>query len=175
MNINNIYINDNVIYKIYKNLELNDKITFTYINKFTYDNYIDINKKLIYCYLNNYKIFYKLLNYYKYNYNELVYIFIKCINNINYVSEYSINCNINYNYIDLRFFFELIILNKELIKDIRIYSKLNNVLKLLLTEIKKSCYLSRSETIWKIQSKPHLRSLNSCFKPLINNWNYLIY
>ena len=39
MDFNKVYLDDNLLYKIYNLLSFNDMITFSYINQYTYNNY----------------------------------------------------------------------------------------------------------------------------------------
>lgn len=174
MDLNSIYIHEDIIFLIYKKLNINSKIIFSYINKFTYNNYKSINKKLIYNYIyTDYLLFKKILNYYNYSNLELELIAKKCLINIPIISEKKtgsyqtngLNNKLNY-YYDLRYFFELIMNNlsiKNLFK-----SNSNNKIKLMLNKIINNKYLSRHETLWNISSDPSLRTLNWNFKPYDN-------
>lgn len=178
MELNSIYLDENIINIIYNKLEINSKIKFAYLNKFTYTNYKCINKTLIYNYIyTDYILFKKLLNFFNYNEKELLLIGRTCLENIPKIAEkktrsfqtYGINnklrrLNRNYYYYDLRYFFELIMNNisvKELIKS----KDINDKIKLMLNKIVKYRYLSRFETLWKISSEPSLRTLNWDFTP----------
>jgi hypothetical protein len=53
MEFNLIYIDENITSLIYNKLDINSKIIFAYINNFTFNNYISIDKKLIDKYIYN--------------------------------------------------------------------------------------------------------------------------
>ena len=172
MEFNSIYLDENIINIIYNKLEINSKIKFAYINKFSYTNYKCINKTLIYNYIYTYYIlFKKLLNFFNYNETELLKIGRTCLENIPKIAEKrtgsfqtnGLNNKLNY-YYDLRYFFELIMNNisiKELIK----LNDVNDKIKFMLNKIVKYRYLYRFETLWKISSEPSLRTLNWNFTP----------
>jgi len=181
MELNSIYLDENIINIIYNKLEINSKIKFAYINKFTYTNYKCINKTLIYNYIyTDYILFKKLLIFFNYNEKELLLIGRTCLENIPKIAEKKtgsfqtngINNNkLNY-YYDLRYFFELIMNNisiKELIKS----NDINDEIKFMLNKIFKYRYLSRFETLWKISSEPSLRTLNWNFNPCDKDINWI--
>ena len=181
MELNSIYLDDNIINLIYNKLDIDSKIIFTYTNYFTYYNYNNINKTLIYNYIySDYLLFKKLLNYFDYSSFELLKIGNTCLENIPKIAEKKtgsfqtngINNNkLNY-YYDLRYFFELIINNisiKELIKS----NDINDEIKFMLNKIVKYRYLSRFETLWKISSEPSLRTLNWNFSPCDKDINWI--
>jgi len=181
MELNSIYLDDNIINLIYNKLDIDSKIIFTYTNYFTYYNYNNINKTLIYNYIySDYLLFKKLLNYFDYSSFELLKIGNTCLENIPKIAEKKtgsfqtngINNNkLNY-YYDLRYFFELIINNisiKELIKS----NDINDEIKFMLNKIFKYRYLSRFETLWKISSEPSLRTLNWNFNPCDKDINWI--
>jgi len=175
-----IYLNENILYKIYKYLPLNDKFKFKLINKLTYIEYNNHNKKLINNYYHDYKEFKECLNKNNYTKNEILDIGNKCIKYIDKVAEersgsfqtYGINfvmSQFNF-YYDLRYIFEIIMkeidINKLIIKQ--------EILKEAVKTIKKRKYLSRSETLWKISNEPGLRSLHWNFKPKNSDeWVYV--
>jgi hypothetical protein len=167
MEVNNLYINDNLIYLIYNNLDLKDKLNFTCINKYTYTNYKNKNKNIIYNYIyKDYNIFTKLLYNLNYNKIELINITFKCIYFITYI-------NNSYNIYDFRYIFEMCMvefINKlNLFTNITIYNvHIYNIIK----KIKKCIYLDRTMTIWNINLDPSLFHIHSTFKPT-NNWNSL--
>ena len=75
MDFNKVYLDDNLLYKIYNLLSFNDMITFSYINQYTYNNYKQKTKYKIFLFLNNdYKLFRKCLQFYKYAITELYYL-----------------------------------------------------------------------------------------------------
>ena len=172
MEFNSIYLDENIINIIYNKLEINSKIKFAYINKFSYTNYKCINKTLIYNYIyTDYILFKKLLNFFNYNETEILKIGRTCLENIPKIAEKrtesfqtnGLNNKLNY-YYDLRYFFELIMNNisiKELIK----LNDVNDKIKFMLNKIVKYRYLYRFETLWKISSEPSLRTLNWNFTP----------
>ena len=67
-----IYINEHLLDNIFDNLEIDDQIIFTHINKYTYTRYMYSVKSLVYQYINNdYNIFYTCICRYKYTDIEL--------------------------------------------------------------------------------------------------------
>ena len=88
MNLSKIFINDNLIDIIYNKLDLNDKVNFSSINNYSFNNYKGINKSRIYLYVNNDIIlFKKALERFNYSQNELLKISEIAINNIPNVKE----------------------------------------------------------------------------------------
>ena len=62
MEISYLFINENLFNLIYNNLAINDKVNFSSINKYSYNNYKGINKLRVYEYVNkDYKLFRKAL------------------------------------------------------------------------------------------------------------------
>ena len=172
MEFNLIYFDDNITNLIYNKLDIDSKIKFAYICNYTYDNYISINKTLIYNYIyTDYLLFKKLLNYFNYSSFQLLKIGNTCLENIPKIAEKKtesfqtngLNNKFNYFY-DLRYFFELI-MNNISIKELINHNNINDKIKFILNTIVKCKYLSRSETLWKISSEPSLRTLNWNFTP----------
>ena len=166
MEFNKVYLDDNLLYKIYNLLPFNDMITFSYINQYTYNNYKQKTKYKIFLFLNNdYKLFRKCLQFYKYSITELYYLGKYSINNINYVTRYD---NDDIHYYDLRFIFELIY-NKFNYKNIPIKDEF---LIKAIKYIKKSISFNRFETIYNISKYPLLHSLSYMFTPK-TKWVYI--
>ena len=177
MNFSKIFINDNLIDIIYNKLDLNDKVNFSSINNYSFNNYKGINKSRIYLYVNNDIIlFKKALERFNYSQNELLKISEIAINNIPNVKEkksgsYQTNgINNIYNcYYDLRYIYELILyelhINNIEFNNI-VDNHSNDIIKFLINTIKKNISFTRTETAWKINSEPCLRTLHYDFKPL---------
>ena len=167
MEFNSLFFTNDIINIIFEGLSHHDKITFSHINQYTYHNYHNKCKYLLFDHLNkDYKSFKEWMKRYTYTESELEKIGILCISDIGTVWDGSIPGG----YYDLRYIFELIYAgldyhNKE-IKD-RI-QHLN--LFLIMTTIKKCISFNRFETIHKINQEVMLRPLHSLFSP-IHQWN----
>lgn len=177
MNISNIFIDENIIDIIYNNLNLNDKVNFSSINKHAYSNYKGVNKSRIYEYINNdIKLFKKALNRFNYSQNELLKISKIAINNIPNVKEkksgsYQTNgINNIYNcYYDLRYIYELILNGLDTYSlefNEIIINNNNDIITFLINTIKKNISFSIDETKWNINNEPCLRTLHKSFIPI---------
>ena len=172
MEFNSLFFTNDIINIIFEGLSHHDKITFSHINHYTYHNYHNKCKYLLFDHLNkDYKCFKEWMKRYTYTENELQEIGIVCISDIGAVWESPLYC-----YYDLRYIFELIYAgldynNKE-IKD-RI-QHLN--LFLIMTTIKKCISFNRFETIHKINQEVMLRPLHRLFSPIHQGrrfWEYI--
>jgi len=191
MEFSDLFINENLVNLIYNNLVINDKVNFSSINKYSYNNYKGINKLRVYEYVNkDYKLFRKALERFKYSQEELLNISDIAIKNIPIVKEKKTGTfqtngieNLFNNYYDLRYLFELILngLNTKSLEFDNIMVgtfNLNNDSRLklmyIIKIIRKNISFSRTETIWKINSEPSLRTLHSSFNPCIP-WDTISY
>ena len=172
MEFNSLFFTNDIINIIFEGLSHHDKITFSHINQYTYHNYHNKCKYLLFDHLNkDYKCFKEWMKRYTYTENELQEIGIVCISDIGTVWESPLTC-----YYDIRYIFELIYAgldynNKE-IKD-RI-QHLN--LFLIMTTIKKCISFNRFETIHKINQEVMLRPLHRLFSPIhqgSRSWEYI--
>ena len=172
MEFNSLFFTNDIINIIFEGLSHHDKITFSHINQYTYHNYHNKCKYLLFDHLNkDYKCFKEWMKRYTYTENELQEIGIVCISDIGTVWESPLTC-----YYDIRYIFELIYAgldynNKE-IKD-RI-QHLN--LFLIMTTIKKCISFNRFETIHKINQEVMLRPLHRLFSPIHQGrrfWEYI--
>ena len=169
MEFNNIYINDDIVYYIFNKLSYKDKITFSHINKYTYDEYKDSIKYNIFKYINtDYKLYKDCINRYKYNKNEIKDLGLLAISDIRTTWG-----TLQTVYYDLRYIFELIMKNLDINdKDIqKINNKLN--LQLILQEIENCKSFSRAETILNINKLPILHSLRYTFNNYDKGWQYI--
>lgn len=160
MEFNNIYINDNICYEIFLNLNIKDKINFIQINKYTRDNFLFLIQNDIYNFINkDYNKFKLYINNLKYNKKQLKNIASFCTNNINYIYYYSIFFEENIKKIDIRYIFEVILLglNK---KDLYIQNK---NLKVKINEIYKCLSLSRDLTMLNVMDNFELFVLHPNF------------
>lgn len=159
----NIYIPKDIIENIYINLEKEDCLYFTHINKYTYKYFKIKNKYRIFEFINkDYKLFKKYINIYKYNKQEIDNIgLISCLNTL------EINSSL-YNYYDLRFIFEALYkkskINTELID--------NKVLIYIINCLKKCISFNRFETIFNINNELCLYPLHYNFIPN-DDWTYI--
>ena len=107
MEFNSLFLTNDIINIIFEGLSHHDKITFSHINQYTYHNYHNKCKYLLFDHLNkDYKSFKEWMKRYTYTENELEKIGIVCISDIRTVWESPLNC-----YYDLRYIFELIYAN----------------------------------------------------------------
>ena len=169
MEFNNIYINDDIVYYIFNKLSYKDKITFSHINKYTYDEYKNSIKYNIFKYINtDYKLYKDCINRYKYNQNEIKDLGLLAISDIRTTWG-----TLQTVYYDLRYIFELIMKNLDINdKDIqKINNKLN--LQLILQEIENCKSFSRAETILNISKMPILHSLRYTFNNYDKEWQYI--
>lgn len=169
MEFSNIYINDDIVYYIFDKLSYEDKVAFSHINRYTYDEYKDTIKYNIFKYINtDYKLYKDCINRYEYNQNEIKDLGIIAIKNMKTVWG-----SLLIGYYDLRYIFELIM--KDLDIDHKDIKKINNKLnlQLILREIKNCKSFSRAETILNISKVPMLHALRYTFKNYDNEWMYI--
>ena len=165
MNFHNIYIPKDIIEDIYINLQKEDYLCFTHINKYIYNNFKIKNKYKIFEFINkDYKLFKKYINIYTYNQQELNNIGLICsLNTI------EINTTL-YNYYDLRYIFESLI-NKSKIDTNLISSR---ILIYIISTIKKCIGFDRYHTIFNINNDMLLYPLHNNFIPdKEDNWIYI--
>ena len=104
MELSDIYIDDNILFIIFRKLSFIDMIRFSHVNKLTYNIFYNDNKNLIHNYINyDYKRFYALLNMYKYEFDEISQMGLQSIMNMK-----TIMTNNDKIYYDLRYLFELV-------------------------------------------------------------------
>ena len=73
MEIYDLFIDENLVHLIYNNLIINDKVNFSSINRYSYENYKGANKSRVYEYVNkDYPLFRKALERFKYSEEELL-------------------------------------------------------------------------------------------------------
>ena len=172
MEFNYLFFTNDIINIIFEGLSHHDKITFSHINQYTYHNYYNKCKYLLFDYLNkDYKSFKEWMKRYTYTESELQEIGIVCIRDIGTVWESPLTC-----YYDLRYIFELIYANLDYHnKEIKnCIQKMN--LFLIMTTIKKCISFNRFETIHKINQEIMLRPLHSLFSPIHQGrrpWEYI--
>lgn len=155
MELSNFYINDNILFIIFRKLSLIDMIRFSHVNKITYNIFYNSNKSLIYNYINDdYKRFYALLNMYKYEFDEISQMGLQSIMNMK-----TIITDNDKIYYDLRYLFELV--NKGFIVTTELdNSSLDKRIILIMIKAMKRCIsFNRFETIMKIYNEPILYSL----------------
>jgi len=168
MNINNIYISDDIIHLIFINLNLKSKLQFSQSNKFIYQKYggDNLKKYKIYHLINNdYLEFYQYLQDYKYTINEIN-EFLK----ISLKEIPTVWINSACGFYDMKYIFELLFINQNnLLPDseikklnlhfhIHFYSQLINCLR-----------DSRKETKEHVFKCIYLRPLRNDFKGYYKN------
>ena len=164
MEINNMYIHNEIIHLIFNQLNEKEKIVFIFINHYTFTQYYPYLKQMIFSFINeDYLLFRKLLRKFSYNSDEINQLLTLGIQNINIVRAGCVG------YYDLRYLFELIYsypINKEIIiQEVNKDKKKKNIL-FLIKQIKNCISFNRSETILKINNTSSLYSLHYTFKPV---------
>lgn len=155
MELNNIYLDENILYNIIKNLNLNDKMMFCKSNKKIYELFYKDIKYGIYDGLNDYKLYREFMRRFKYDKYHLECIGILVLENIGTIW-------INYNeYYDLRFIYECILQNLDMNNKIIKNSIKNDNIKLLLSVLDNCKSFNRFETQLKVNMEPCLLSIHS--------------
>ena len=176
MEINEIFIDEDILDLIFQKLSFEHKINFSQLSNFTYIKYKDSIKYTVYkCINNDYHIFKRCFQRYKYSEEEINSLGIDSVRGIRTIWCHPIVCG----HYDLRYIFELIyngldINNKDIIDN-------TNALNLhyIIKKIKQCVSFSRFETIQNINNEPVLRSLHMLFKPIgkknkvISKWEYI--
>ena len=153
MEINNIYLDENIINDIIKNLNLNDKMMFCKSNKKIYEIFYKDIKYGIYDSLNDYKLYREFMRRFEYDKYHLECIGILVLENIGTIW-------INYNeYYDLRFIYECILQNLD-IDNIKIK---NDNIRYLLSILHNCKSFNHFETQVKVNMEPCLISIHSNF------------
>ena len=154
MELSEFYIDDNILFIIFRKLSFIDMIRFSHVNHLTYNIFFNNNKNLIYNYINyDYKRFYGLLNMYKYDVNEITKMGITSMANME-----TIMTDNDKIYYDLRYLFELV--NKGFNYTDNNYKNSDKKVILIMIKAMKRCIsFSRFETIMKIYNEPILYSL----------------
>ena len=153
MELNHIYLDENIINNIIQNLNLNDKMMFCKSNKKIYELfYVDI-KYGIYDSLNDYKLYHEFMRRFEYDKYHLECIGILVLENIKTIW-------INYNeYYDLRFIYECMLQNLD-INNIKIK---NDNIRLILSVLYNCKSFNHFETQVKVNMEPCLISIHSKF------------
>ena len=155
MELNDIYLVENILYNIIQNLNLNDKMMFCKLNKKIYDMFYKDIKYGIYDSLNDYKLYREFMRRFKYDKYHLECLGILVLENMGTIW-------INYNqYYDLRFIYECILQNLDINnKNIKKSIKNDNI-NLLLSVLNSCKSLNRFETQVKVNMEPCLVSIHS--------------
>ena len=169
MDIQNIYINDDIIHNIFDNLDFHDKISFSQSNNYMYINYYDKIKYYIYLYLHkNYKLYKECINRFKYDKSQIKMLGMIALSDPNTVKSLTIHNNY-ITYYDLRYIFELIMKDLD-INDPDIVNANESInMRFILNKIKKCKSFNRFETKNKINNESSLISLHTLFSPYIHN------
>ena len=155
MELNDIYLDENILYDIIQNLNLNDKMIFCKCNKKIYELFYKDIKYDIYNSLNDYKLYRQFMRRFEYDKYHLECIGILVLENMRTIW-------INYNeYYDLRFIYEcmlqkLDIDNKSIKKSIK-----NDNIELLLSIMHNCKSFNRFETQLRVNMIPCLYSIHS--------------
>tara|TARA_Y100001935_G_C17309198_1_gene514570 strand:+ start:2078 stop:2614 length:537 start_codon:yes stop_codon:yes gene_type:complete len=176
MNINNIYIDGEIINIFFYLLNFDDKVNFTKTNKELFVLYKDKVRNEIFRYINHdYLLFHECLKRFKYTEEEKIKLIERSLD-INSV------LNVSGRFCDLRFIFELCYYSrnyfyKNIYKKDRLKGK--DILSLMIQEICNSISFNRFETLLNIEGKMILYSLKRSFKPILwktnePQWIYLV-
>jgi hypothetical protein len=139
MELNDIYLDENILYDIIKNLNLNDKMMFCKSNKKLYDSF------------NEYKLYREYIKRFKYDNYHLECIGILVLENMGTIW-------INYNeYYDLRYIYECILQNLNMNN---IKTKNDNI-GYLLSVLNNCKSFNHFETQLKVNMEPSLFSIHS--------------
>lgn len=155
MELNDIYLDENILYDIIQNLNLNDKMIFCKCNKKIYELFYKDIKYDIYNSLNDYKLYRQFMRRFEYDKYHLECIGILVLENMRTIW-------INYNeYYDLRFIYECILQNldtnnKSIKKSIK-----NDNIELLLSILYNCKSFNRFETQLRVNMIPCLYSIHS--------------
>ena len=178
MEFHTIFLTDELITLIYENLSYHDKISFSHINQYSYQNYSNAVRYLAFDLINkDYKLFKEWMHRYRYTNDEIKELGIKSILGVRPVWG-SIMCG----YYDLRYIFELIYAGldfydvevKENIKQLNLFT--------IMKKIKQCISFNRFETIHNINNEVMLRSLHRLFEPIFpsrirgaekTSWDYI--
>ena len=177
MNINNIYFPDEIIDFFFERLEMEEKIQFHQMNRYTYNRYrVGIKNEIFNLINKNYAFFYDCIQKFNYSTDEKNILRKKSIEGINVVLSTSGS------FYDLRFIFELIYLDRNIYDDYTFNYPIdhfkngnNDVFRMMVNDIKKSISFNRYETIVNIEKNILLFSLRRTFKPILyktheNKW-----
>ncbi len=176
MDVNSIYIHEDIINKIFGLLNFNDKINFTKTNKISFFLCKGKVRNEIFQYINHdYLLFHECLKRFKYTKEEEIMLMKKSLD-VNTVF------NVSGEFYDLRFIFELCYYSRNYFyKNIYKKCKMKNIdtLSLMIKEICNSISFNRYETILNVEKKMILYSLKRNFKPILwktndPKWIYLV-
>ena len=178
MDFDTIFLTDGLITLIYENLSYHDKINFSHINHYSYQNYSNTVKYLAFEFINkDYKLFKEWMNRYKYTNDEIKQLGIKSILGVRPVWG-SIMCG----YSDLRYIFELIYTGLDFYDD-EVKGNIKQLnLFMIMKKIKQCISFNRFETIHNINNEVMLRPLHRLFEPIFpsrergvekTSWDYI--
>ena len=163
MEIQNIYINDDIIDNIFDNLSYHSKINFSQTTNYTYNKYYENIKYNIFLYLHkNYRLYKCCINRFKYNKSQ-----IKILGMIALSDPNTVKWSPTIKYYDLRYIFELIMKDLD-IHDPDIVNANESInMRFILNQIKRCKSFNRFETKNKINNESSLISLHTLFSPYI--------
>ena len=176
MELNNVYLDEEIINIFFDLLDFKSKINFTKINKVLFVLYKDKVRCGIFQYINHdYLLFHECLKRFKYTKKEQIILMDKSLD-VNSVM------NVSGQFCDLRFIFELCYYSRNYFyKNTYKKGKLKgkDILSLMIKEICNSISFNRFETILNIEGKMILYSLKRSFKPILwktndPEWIYLV-
>jgi len=164
MELNDIYIDPNVIDIIFKKLNYEDMIQFLQVNKYMVTTYQGYIKYRIFDYINkDYRLYKNCFKRYTYDDNVIKELGIVALKTLNTIWGSTLT-----GYYDLRFTFELI-MNDLNINDKDIIEANNSLsIRFILKKMNTCKSFNRFETIRNVNKEPSLRSLHSTFHPSID-------
>ena len=179
MNVNDIYISEEIIDMFYSRLNFNDRINFIKTNKDIFHRYKDQARCEIFDYINyDYLLFYECIRRFNYSNSEQIRLMTESLNVVKLQSLRGYFC-------DLRFIFEICYYSKNYLYK-NIYKKTydvqtgeGDIFSLMIKEIISCISFNRFETILNIEKNPILYSLKRDFKPILwktndTTWRHLI-
>ena len=160
MDIQNIYITDDIIVKIFNNLSYNSKINFSQTNNYMYNNYYDNIKYNIFLFLHtDYRLYKCCINRFNYDKSLIKILGILAISSPKVIEKSPLK------YYDLRYIFELIMKNLDINDRDIVNANESMSMRFILNKINSCKSFNRFETKNKINNESSLISLHTLFSP----------
>ena len=175
MDIQNIYITDDIIDKIFNNLSYNSKINFSQTNNYMYNNYYDNIKYNIFLFLHtDYRLYKCCINRFKYDTSQIKILGMLAISDPKVIEKSQVGAS-PLKYYDLRYIFELIMKDLD-INDCDIVNANESMsMRFILNKINSCKSFNRFETKNKINNESSLISLHNLFSPHTHttHWDHI--
>ena len=160
MDIQNIYITDDIIDKIFDNLSYNSKINFSQTNNYMYNKYYDNIKYNIFLFLHaDYRLYKCCINRFKYDTSQIKILGMLAISGPKVIEKSPLK------YYDLRYIFELIMKNLDINDRDIVNANESMSMRFILNKINSCKSFNRFETKNKINNESSLISLHNLFSP----------